>query len=145
MDVVVPRLCFPKVELQVGRLRMAPARFVSIITLICMGGLGVQSSLPLKLGLSLVASFLSLIAVGCSLSQLNLDATHNARGRRQHICDDPNVHVCNPRTYMRTSKQTVFPEDYTGIARYDAAQLGSTPYVRYFYDQPCAILSPTAR
>lgn len=102
-----------------------------------------------KLGLSL-ASFLSLVAVGCSLSQLNLDATReslvaptqdNSRGRRQHVLGgDPNVYVRNPRTYMmRTSERTVFPGDHSGIARYDTAQLDSTPYVRYFYDLPCAI------
>jgi hypothetical protein len=99
------------------------------------------TSLHTKLGLSL-ASFLSLVAVGCSLSQLNLDTTReresfvvptgtqdNSRGRRQHVWDDPNVYVRNPCTYMRTSEQTVFPGDYTGIARYDTAQLDSKPYV----------------
>jgi hypothetical protein len=104
-------------------------------------------SLHAKLGLSL-ASFLSLVAVGCSLSQLNLDTTQgsfvvptqdNSRGRRQNRCDDPNVYVPNPRTYMRTSGQVVFPGDHTGISRYETAQLDSTLYVRHFYDLPCAI------
>jgi hypothetical protein len=97
-----------------------------------------------KLGLSL-ASFLSLVAVGCSLSQLNLDINQesfatptqdNSRGRRRNVRDDPNAYVRNPRTYMRT----VFPGDHTGIERYDTAQLDSTPYVRSFYDYP--ILAP---
>ena len=101
-------------------------------------------SLHAKLVLSL-ASFLSLVTAGCSLSQLNLDATQesfvprtqdNSRGRRQNVRDDPDVYARNPRTYMRTSEQTVFPGDHTGIARYDSAQLGSTPYVSYFYDLP---------
>jgi hypothetical protein len=83
--------------------------------------------------------------VGCSLSQLNLDTTQesfvtptqdNSRGRRQNVWDDPSVYVRNPRTYMRTSEQTVSPGDHTGIARYDTAQLDSTPYVCYFYDFP---------
>lgn len=101
-----------------------------------------QSPVPVsrhaKLRLSL-ASFLSLVAVGCSLSQSNLDATReslvaptqdNSRGARQHVLGgDPNVYVRNPRTYMRTSEQTVFPGDHTGITRYDTAQLDSTPYV----------------
>jgi hypothetical protein len=94
-------------------------------------------SLYAKLGLSL-ASFLSLVTVGCSLSQLNLDANRdssviptqdNSRGQRQQVCDDPNVYVRSPRTYMQTSEQSVFPGDHTGIARYDTAQLDSTPYV----------------
>lgn len=95
-----------------------------------------------KLGLSL-ASFLSLVAVGCSLSQLNLDATQESfvdpaqdnsesRSRRQHVCDDPDAYVRNPRAYMQTSEQTVFPGGHTGIARYDTVQLDSTPYVHYF-------------
>jgi hypothetical protein len=105
-------------------------------------------SLHAKLGLSLASFLTSLVAVGCSLSQLNLDATQgsfvaptqdNSRGRRQHVSDDPNVYAHNPRAYMRTSEQTVFPGDHTGIARYDTAQLDSVPYVRYFYDLPCAI------
>jgi hypothetical protein len=107
-------------------------------------------SLHAKLVVSL-ASFLSLVvAAGRSLSQLNLDATQesfvtrtqdSSRGRRQHVRGDPDVYVRNPRTYMRTSEQTVFPGDHTGIARYDTAQLDSTPYVQYAtsYNLPCAI------
>lgn len=99
-----------------------------------------------KLGLSL-ASFLSLVTVGCSLSQLNLDTPtqDNSRRRQPRVRDDPIMYVRNPRAYMRTSEQTVFPGDHTGIARYDTAQLDSIPYVRYFYDFPCAIRSPSTR
>ena len=105
------------------------------------------TSLHAKLLLSL-ASFLSLITTGCSLSQLNLDATQESSvtrtqdsswGRRQHVRDDFDVYVHNPRTYMWTSEQTVFPGDHTGIARYDTMQLDSTPYICYFYDLPCTI------
>ncbi|KAF8496864.1 hypothetical protein F5888DRAFT_370784 [Russula emetica] len=107
-------------------------------------------SLHAKLGLPL-ASFLSLVAVGCSLSQLNLDTTQeresfvvptqdNSGERRQHVrALDPNVYVRNPRTYTRTSEQTVFPGDHTGIARYDTAQLDAKPYVTLLFDLPCAI------
>jgi hypothetical protein len=90
-----------------------------------------------KLGLSL-ASVLGLVIVGCSWSPLNLDATqespatrHNSRERRRRIFDDPNVYVRHPPTYMQISEQTVSPGDHTGVARYDTAQLDSTPYVRY--------------
>lgn len=100
-------------------------------------------SLRARLGLSL-ASFLSLVAVGCSWSQLNLDATQgsfagtcrtsrdDSRGQRRRIRDDPDGFVRVPHKYMQVSEQTVFPGDHTGIARYDTAQLDSTPYVRRF-------------
>ena len=92
-------------------------------------------SLNAKLGLSL-ASFLSLVAVGCSLSQLNLDATResftdtsrdDSRGQRRRERNDHNVYLRFPRRYTQTSERTVFPGDRTGIVRYDAAQLDSTP------------------
>ena len=91
----------------------------------------------LKLGLSL-ASFLSLVAIGCS-SQLNLDTTQesftdtsrdDSRGqrRREHNGRKArNAYVRFPRTYTQSSERTVFPGDHTGIVRYDAAQLDSTP------------------
>jgi hypothetical protein len=91
-------------------------------------------SLHAKLGLSL-ASFLSLVAIGCS-SQLNLDTTQesftdtsrdDSRGQQRREHDDHNVYVPFPRTYTQSSERTVFPGDRTGIIRYDAAQLDSTP------------------
>jgi len=98
--------------------------------------------------------FLASLPWDVRLSQLNLDANQESfvapahdnsesRRRRQHVCDDPDVtvYVRNPRAYMQTSEQTVFPGGHTGIARYDTAQLDSTPYVHYFYDLPCVIRS----
>ncbi len=69
----------------------------------------------------------SLVGEGCSLSQLDLNATSNResfaaptqdkfQGQRQHICDDPNVYVRKLRTYMQTSEQTVFPGRHTSTA-----------------------------
>lgn len=91
-----------------------------------------------KLGLSL-ASFLGLVTIGLSWSQLNLDTSQdspatrdNPREHRRHVCDDlHHVYIRRPHTSMQTSEKTVFPGDHTGVARYDTAQLGSTPYVRY--------------
>ena len=97
-------------------------------------------SLRARLGWSL-ASFLSLVAVGCSWSQLNLDTTQgsfadtsrdDSRGQRRRIRDDHDGFVRIPHKYMQASEQTVFPGDHTGVARYDTAQLDSTPYVRHF-------------
>jgi hypothetical protein len=100
-------------------------------------------SLHAKLGLSF-ASFLGLAIVGCSWSQLNLDAIQesdtsrdSSRGRRRHERDDHNVYLRFPRAYTQTSERTVFPGDRTGIARYDAAQLDSTPYVPRFVTPLC--------
>ena len=87
-----------------------------------------------KFGLSL-ASFLSLVAIGCS-SQLNLDTTQesftdtsrdDSQGQRRREHNDRNAYVRFPRTYTQSSERTVFPGDRTGIVRYDAAQLDSTP------------------
>jgi hypothetical protein len=86
-----------------------------------------------KLGLSL-ASVLGLVVVGCSWSQLNLDATQessatrrDSRERQRHIYDDPNAHVRYPPTYTQISEQSVSPGHPTGISRYDTAQLDSMP------------------
>ena len=96
-----------------------------------------------RLGLSF-ASFLSLAIVGCSWSQLNLDAIQesdtsrdNSRGRRRHERDDHSGYPRFPRAYTQTSERTVFPGDRTGIARYDAARFDSTPYVPRFATSLC--------
>jgi len=86
-----------------------------------------------KLGLSL-ASVLGLVVVGCSWSQLNLDATqessatrHDSRERQRNIYDDPNPYVRCPPAYTQISEQSVSPGNHTGVSRYDTAQLDSVP------------------
>ena len=78
-----------------------------------------------KLGLSL-ASVLGLVVVGCSWSQLNLDATQESsatRHRQRHTYDDPNAYVRNPPTYTQISEQSVSPGNHTGVSRNEPAQL----------------------